>query len=143
MMNIKIDNIDVSVPDGTTILDAARKAGIYIPVVCSHPDLPSFHHSELSEFIYQGDVKLENDPGAAMNDIRGCGICLVFDENADKPVPSCATLATDGMLISTTKDFIALGRRDHILNRCFRLLTLLLGLLRDATLGKALIRMIY
>ena len=31
MVNVKIDNIDLSVEEGTTILEAAKKMGIYIP----------------------------------------------------------------------------------------------------------------
>ena len=34
MVNVKIDNIDLSVEEGTTILEAAKKLGIYIPHLC-------------------------------------------------------------------------------------------------------------
>ena len=34
MINLKINNIPVSVPEGTTILEAARVAGVKIPTLC-------------------------------------------------------------------------------------------------------------
>jgi formate dehydrogenase (NADP+) alpha subunit len=36
---LTIDNLEVLVPEGTMILEAARKAGSYIPALCYHPDL--------------------------------------------------------------------------------------------------------
>jgi NADH-quinone oxidoreductase subunit G/NADP-reducing hydrogenase subunit HndD len=39
LVNLTIDGIPVTVPEGTTILEAARKIGIHIPVLCDHPDL--------------------------------------------------------------------------------------------------------
>jgi NADH-quinone oxidoreductase subunit G len=38
MANITIDGIKVSVPDGSTILQAAKEVGIKIPTLCYHPD---------------------------------------------------------------------------------------------------------
>lgn len=40
LITILIDNKKIQVPYGTTILEAARKEGIYIPTLCNHPDLP-------------------------------------------------------------------------------------------------------
>ena len=45
-----IDNIELEVPEDTTILDAARSVDIYIPTICSHPDLPPFYSLELSDY---------------------------------------------------------------------------------------------
>ena len=50
MVKLKIDNYDVEVPAGTSILDAARTVQIEIPTLCKHPDV---------------------DPSA------GCGMCIV------------------------------------------------------------------
>ena len=38
-VNLTIDGLPVTVPEGTRILEAARKAGIFIPTLCEHPDL--------------------------------------------------------------------------------------------------------
>ena len=39
MITVKIDGTDITVPKGTTILEAARKIGVKIPTLCNHPDL--------------------------------------------------------------------------------------------------------
>ena len=39
IVNIKIDDVTISVPEGTTVVDAAKKAGIDIPVFCYHPKM--------------------------------------------------------------------------------------------------------
>jgi NADH dehydrogenase/NADH:ubiquinone oxidoreductase subunit G len=39
-VNLSIDGQQVQVPAGSTILEAARSADIYIPTLCHHPDLP-------------------------------------------------------------------------------------------------------
>jgi NADH dehydrogenase/NADH:ubiquinone oxidoreductase subunit G len=38
MVNLTIDGIDISVPQGSTILQAAKEVGINIPTLCYHPD---------------------------------------------------------------------------------------------------------
>lgn len=38
-IKLKIDNQEVEVPDGSTIMDAVRKAGSCVPALCHHPDL--------------------------------------------------------------------------------------------------------
>ena len=40
-MNITIDGTKLTVEQGTTVLEAARSADIFIPALCSHPNLPS------------------------------------------------------------------------------------------------------
>ena len=39
LINLTVDGIPVTVPEGTTILEAARKVNVEIPVLCYHPDL--------------------------------------------------------------------------------------------------------
>ena len=70
MLNIEIDGRAVQVPNGSTVMDAATKLGIYVPHFC--------YHKKLS---------------IAAN----CRMCLVQVEKAPKPLPACATPVTDGM----------------------------------------------
>jgi len=70
MLNIEIDGKAVQVPNGSTVMDAANKLGIYVPHFC--------YHKKLS---------------IAAN----CRMCLVQVEKAPKPLPACATPVTDGM----------------------------------------------
>ncbi|HZW24380.1 MAG TPA: NADH-quinone oxidoreductase subunit NuoG [Gallionella sp.] len=74
MINIEIDGKLVETERGSTVMDAARKAGIHIPHFC--------YHKKLS---------------IAAN----CRQCLVEVEKAPKPLPACATPAADGMKVKT------------------------------------------
>ncbi len=74
MFKIKVNNIDVEVEEGLTVLQACEKVGVEIPRFC--------YHEKLS--------------------IAGnCRMCLVEIEKSPKPVASCAMPATDGMNIKT------------------------------------------
>lgn len=74
MLEIEIDGKKVEVADGSTVMDAANKAGTYIPHFC--------YHKKLS---------------IAAN----CRMCLVEVEKAPKALPACATPVTPGMKVST------------------------------------------
>src|SRR2546421_3064893 len=70
MVEIELDGKKVEVQEGSMIMDAANKVGAYIPHFC--------YHKKLS---------------IAAN----CRMCLVQVEKAPKPLPACATPATEGM----------------------------------------------
>ena len=74
MLELEIDGRKLEVADGSTIMDAANQAGIYVPHFC--------YHRKLS---------------IAAN----CRMCLVEVEKAPKPLPACATPVTKGMKVST------------------------------------------
>lgn len=74
MIRAKINNIDVEVPEGTTILDAAKKVQVMIPTLCKHKDLL---------------------PTAA------CGLCIVRIGKSPKMPRACATPIENGMEIIT------------------------------------------
>jgi NADP-reducing hydrogenase subunit HndD len=78
-IKITIDNKKIEVPAGTTILEAARKAGIKIPTLC---------HLKLD------DMNIENRPG-------GCRMCVVEVKNRRNLAPACATECTPGMEVNT------------------------------------------
>ncbi len=81
MSDIKVivDNKEVVVPAGSTVLDAAKKANIHIPTLC-HLDLH--------------DTKM-------VNKAASCRVCVVEVEGRRNLAPSCATPATDGMVVRT------------------------------------------
>ncbi|MCX6156185.1 MAG: FAD-dependent oxidoreductase [Candidatus Kapabacteria bacterium] len=113
-INIKINNNAVSVPEGTTILNAALEAGIYIPVLCSHPDIEHFNTVELSDFIYQGENKIVNDSDADISNIRGCGVCVVWNDSTGAFVPACKVAVTDGMVIQTDSETVRKRRQENL-----------------------------
>ena len=72
MVSLTVEGRPVSVPEGTTILEAAKTAGILIPHYCYHPGLP----------------------------VAGvCRMCLVEVEKAPKLAPSCATTVAEGQVV--------------------------------------------
>ena len=107
-----IDGQAVEVPAGTTILEAARVAGVYIPRICYHPDLPPSEGSQAAEEVFQGDRKIEDaTPGEAA---KGCGLCVVAVEGESEPVRSCATEASSGMVVITDNDRIRAKRQENL-----------------------------
>ncbi len=78
MVNLEIDGKTVSVENGSTVMEAANKIGTFIPHFC--------YHKKLS---------------IAAN----CRMCLVQVEKAPKPLPACATPATEGMKVQTSSEY--------------------------------------
>jgi NADH-quinone oxidoreductase subunit G len=72
LVNLTIEGRPVSVPAGTTLLEAAKTAGVLIPHYCYHPGLP----------------------------VAGvCRMCLVEVEKSPKLAPSCATAVGEGQVV--------------------------------------------
>jgi NADH-quinone oxidoreductase subunit G/[NiFe] hydrogenase diaphorase moiety small subunit/NADP-reducing hydrogenase subunit HndD len=86
-INLKIDGIDLTVDEGTTILNAARKANIQIPTLCYHEDL-----------CVAGN----------------CRVCVVEQKGSKNLVASCAMPVSEGMEIFTNTGKVRLARK-HIL----------------------------
>ena len=79
MVSLKINNMPVSVENGTTILEAANKLGIKIPTLC-HIKLDCFH--------------VEHRTGS-------CRICVVEVEGRPNLAPACCTPVVEGMVVKT------------------------------------------
>jgi len=111
-VRLSIDGRPVEVPAGSTILAAARKAGVYIPVLCHHPDLPPVQTGRGARLIYRGKRRIENarpgEPAAA------CGICVVQIEGRGEPVSACSTPVENGMTVITCTDRITAIRREKL-----------------------------
>jgi NADP-reducing hydrogenase subunit HndD len=74
MINLNINDQKVSVPEGTTVLEAAKKLNINIPTLCNHPDL-----------CVAGN----------------CRVCVVEQKGARTLIAACAMPASEGMDIHT------------------------------------------
>ena len=84
MLKLKVNDIDVEVEEGLTVLQACEKAGVEIPRFC--------YHEKLS--------------------IAGnCRMCLVEMEKSPKPIASCALPAAEGMNIKTNTAFVEKARK--------------------------------
>jgi len=113
IVNLSIDGQQVEVPAGTTILEAARGADIYIPTLCYHPDLAPAKNSAAASAIYRGVQKLEN--ARPQEPHNGCGLCVVEVEGQDDLVGSCATEVEAGMVVRTNSERIKATRQQKLL----------------------------
>ncbi|GBD98574.1 MAG TPA: hypothetical protein ENH07_01185 [Nitrospirae bacterium] len=84
MMTLTIDNKRIEVPEGTSVLRAAKDNDIYIPTLCDDDRLEPY---------------------------GGCRLCLVDIEGIPRPVTACTTPVTDGMVVKTTTSYIERLRR--------------------------------
>jgi len=97
MINIKIDNKELKVAPGTTILDAAKSVGINIPTLC---------------YLHLHDFDITNKPA-------GCRICVVEVKGRRNLAPACATDCVEGMEVNT--------HNIHVLNSRKTVLELILS----------------
>lgn len=82
-VGVTVDGREVRVPKGTLVWDAATQAGIHVPVYCAHPKM---------------------DPVAV------CRMCLVQVEKMPKLQPACATVVSEGMVVTTDNDAVTKTR---------------------------------
>ena len=87
LVNVMIDGVPVAVPKGTTIIEAAKQAGVLVPHYCYHPSLPS--------------------PAV-------CRMCLVEVEKAPKLMPACVTTVAEGQVVRVMSE-PALKARESVL----------------------------
>ena len=84
MITVNINGIDIEVPEGTTILQAAKKLNIKIPTLCYNDDLPAW---------------------------ASCGICIVRLAGTPKMLRACTTKVAPGMKLITHDPEINKARR--------------------------------
>jgi formate dehydrogenase alpha subunit len=85
LLRIEVDNRSISVPEKSTVLQAAELAGAYVPSLCSHRELSPF---------------------------GGCRLCMVeIAEMRGYPL-ACSTLAQDGMQVTTDTATLREMRRE-------------------------------
>jgi len=108
-IRLKIDGQDLEVEADLTILEAARRVGIYIPALCSHPDLPAFDSGSGSQVVYQGSLRTEGSEEA----YQGCRMCLVEIEGVDIKT-ACNALVQEGMIVHTNSLEINERRQENL-----------------------------
>ena len=84
MPTLSIDGTEITVPRGTTILEAAQMLGVDVPTFCYHPGL-----------------------SVAAN----CRMCLVETNKSPKPLPACHATCMDGMEVDTRNERIQKVRK--------------------------------
>ncbi|MFQ5979366.1 MAG: FAD-dependent oxidoreductase [Candidatus Heimdallarchaeota archaeon] len=114
-IEIEIDGNTVQISKGTTILDAALQANVYIPHLCSHPDLPPHEATEGTNQIYQGARFVSgSSKGETAEDHEGCRLCVVHVEGNPGLVPACTTETKTGMIITIDSDEIKAHRQKRL-----------------------------
>lgn len=93
-----IDGKDVTAMNGDTILTSALKAGIYIPHLCSHQDLPSVAKIKSRQAVYRGHSRCN---GEEAKEFSGCQLCPVKIEGVGEVHRSCITRPRQGMVVNT------------------------------------------
>jgi len=111
-INVTIDGTTITVEKGTTVLEAARSVGIYIPALCSHPNLPSSRQVTPYSVVYRGEDELKNDN--SLTEYEGCQLCLVKVEGVSDLATSCTTEVSDGMVVQTNTEEIQQKRRENL-----------------------------
>jgi formate dehydrogenase major subunit len=91
MINLTVDGKNIEVEEGSTVLEAAEAAGLYVPTLCHHPQLTPY---------------------------GGCRLCMVEVEGARTLQPSCTLPATDSMVVNTNSDKV-LNARKFVLTLLF------------------------
>ena len=113
MISLTIDETEVTAAEGTTILDAAQQADIYIPHLCSHPDLPSVEQLKPAEAIYREGKRLENKKPDLQ--YEGCQLCVVQIEGRKDFQRACSTAVDKGMVVHTNTPEVQGFRRDQLM----------------------------
>ncbi|MEN6448722.1 MAG: NADH-dependent [FeFe] hydrogenase, group A6 [Syntrophaceae bacterium] len=88
MVNLTIDNVKLSVAEGSTVLDAAKAAGIKVPSLCAWPEIGHL-------------------PGA-------CRVCVCEVEGQRNLVASCVFPVSEGMIIKTNTERVRKARKLNV-----------------------------
>ena len=89
MVNITIDQIQLSVPEGSTILEAAQKAHIDIPTLC---------------YLNLHGTQMESK-------LASCRVCVVEIEGRKNLAPACVTTVMENMVVKTTTPRVLAARK--------------------------------
>lgn len=84
MVQLTINGKQIEAPEGTTVLSAAKRAGIDIPTLCAHKELTPF---------------------------GGCRLCIVEVQGFRVPIASCTLPVSNGMVINTDTEAIKKSRK--------------------------------
>ena len=91
MIKLTIDGKEIEAQEGTTVLEAAEAAGVFVPTLCHHPQLTPY---------------------------GGCRLCMVEVEGARTLQPSCTLPATNDMVVKTNTQKV-LDARKFVLTLIF------------------------
>jgi len=95
LVQLTIDGKSIEAPEGASILNAATAAGLYIPALCAHPDLPPAQQRRCGTD-------------------GGCNLCLVEIEGMPEPGKACSLPVQAGMVVRTDTPAIKQIRQKNL-----------------------------
>lgn len=107
MVTLTIDNRQVTVPEGTVVVDAAKKIGNDIPVFCYHPKMEPVGMCRLC-LVEIGRPMVDRATGKPLMNDDGTPK-VQFGPKLDT---SCTTVVSEGMVVRTQTDGVTAARRD-------------------------------
>jgi NADPH-dependent glutamate synthase beta subunit-like oxidoreductase len=93
-VELTIDGRTFSAPAGASLLNAAQNAGIYIPALCAHPDLPPAAQRGAGD--------------------GGCNLCMVEIDGEEGLVKACSRSVEAGLVVRTHSPAIQKVRQDNL-----------------------------
>ncbi len=134
MVNLTIDNRQISVPEGTTILEAAEQNGITIPRLCYLKGLNEIGACRVcvvelvgkerlipscNNVVEEGMVIYTNSPKVRMNrkktvEFLLCRVCVVELVGKERLIPSCNNVVEEGMVIYTNSPKVRMNRKKTV-----------------------------
>ena len=112
-VTLTIDDTEVKVERGTTMLEAAQSVNIYIPAICYHPDLPPASEIKLDDQVYRGGELVKNS-GSNPKEFEGCQLCVVEIEGTEGFPTACDTPVREGMIVHTNTPKVQELRRENL-----------------------------
>ena len=109
LVRLHIDGIEVEVPAGTLIVDAAKKVGIDIPVFCYHPKMEPVGMCRMC-LVEVGMPKIDRQTGKAVLDDSGKPLI----EFRPKLETSCTTPVREGMHVLVSSEVARSGRKQIV-----------------------------
>src|SRR5512144_1656526 len=109
MVNLIIDDVPVTAPEGTLIVDAAKKVGIDIPVFCYHPKLEPVGMCRMC-LVEIGRPATDRATGQPVLEADGSPK-LQFGPKLET---ACTTPVSEGMIVHNKNEKVLAGREDII-----------------------------
>lgn len=109
LVNLEIDGIKVQVPEGTLVVDAAKKVGVYIPVFCYHPKLEPAGMCRMC-LVEIGRPVIDRASGEFERDENG-NLKISFGPKLET---ACTVPVSEGMVVRGFTENVKKARRDII-----------------------------
>ncbi|MBW2457585.1 MAG: (2Fe-2S)-binding protein [Deltaproteobacteria bacterium] len=109
-LRITVDGAVLTAEPGSTLIDVARAAGIYVPYLCSHPELPVLEPGTRLGRIFRSPEEVGDT--SSEDTYEGCWLCAVEVDGA--LARACTTEVVEGMAVDTRSEMVTARRRQRL-----------------------------